>query len=205
MIVFCSAISSVGLTGPHVRGFRPERSIYAKLGESHTVVIVQGTWIHAELPNDNHAVDNFIRTSDATGYECHGLYYADLSAYAGITVDWAKLHVYRDGLGSSQDLAIYRVTAQWNENQVTWNDRLTGTPWTNPGGDYDAVALDTINFATDSWNSWDITDAVNGWLAGTYSNYGLISVCLDVGSNLHDHWSEDYADPALRPYIEMWY
>lgn len=32
--------------------------------------------------------------------------------------------------------AIYRIKTPWHEDQASWNNRLTGTPWIFPGGDY---------------------------------------------------------------------
>ena len=33
----------------------------------------------------------------------------------------------------------HQITASWLEGEVTWNSRLTGTPWTTPGGDFNAT------------------------------------------------------------------
>jgi hypothetical protein len=73
---------------------------------------------------------------------------------------------------------VYRITNSWT-NGATWNSR-GGTlgNWTNPGVDYDPTPVATLAFpsppANYSWQSWDVTSLVAGWVDGSYANNGLM-------------------------------
>src|SRR6266571_3570913 len=61
---------------------------------------------------------------------------------AGAVIDDAKLGLYMSAAAANPSPAeLHAVTPTWAESQVTWNDRLTGTPWTTAGGDYDARVI----------------------------------------------------------------
>lgn len=56
---------------------------------------------------------------------------------AGATPTAATLRIHRgSGFGTSTGHVVHRVTAQWDPEQVTWNERLVGVAWDVAGGDY---------------------------------------------------------------------
>ena len=73
-------------------------------------------------------------------------------------------------------VSAYRLTEAWTETGVTWNYRnlAQSQPWLTPGGSYDPLAIDTVsvNGPANSWASWDVWDALAGWLYG--GNLGMI-------------------------------
>jgi len=90
---------------------------------------------------------------------------------------------------SASTQAVHTVTGAtlWTEgaggaNDVTWNNRTTGTAWTTAGGDYVATAINsqssgTTNSATITWPVY--TDGTNNnivqlWRTGTLANNGLL-------------------------------
>jgi len=84
-------------------------------------------------------------------------------------------------IGYGQTVSAYRVTQQWVDWGVTWNDALYTVPWTwtTPGGDYDpAVHGDYVSPGGSivylTTLSLDITPIVQGWVDGTNPNYGVI-------------------------------
>lgn len=83
---------------------------------------------------------------------------------AGATIQSAKVRLYLDQAGgqSSVTLTLSRATTSWTETGVTWN--------TKPG--YSAADIASVGTAS-GWVEWTTTSLVQGWMAGTYSNYGV--------------------------------
>lgn len=99
------------------------------------------------------------------------------------------------------DIAIHRVTSIWEENAITWDNQPN----------YNLLSEDHIsvtNADDDTWISWNITDLVQGWMEGSFPNYGV--VLKDTDEDLVDQhircWTSDYTDdPSLRPKLEIKY
>jgi hypothetical protein len=118
----------------------------------------------------------------------------DLSAYtpASLSGKTAKVWLYvADGEGTGYGhVLVKRLTRAWDEGTgvdgettdgADWTFYDGSNPWTTAGGDYDGeVFADTVVDAYGTWFSWDITDLVNDWVAGTYSNFGLIMLSGDA-------------------------
>jgi hypothetical protein len=81
---------------------------------------------------------------------------------------------------------VYRIKAAnagWLEDQATWNDRITSTPWNggpglgNPGDGYDAAPLSTFSYTGASTVSINVPQAtVNDWIANPSDNAGIILI-----------------------------
>jgi disaggregatase-related protein len=93
------------------------------------------------------------------------------------SVTKATLRLYQSAsVGSSaMNIRVNRVTQAWSEASATWSLASTGVNWTTPGGTIDTTnfAILTITPGALGYYDWDITTLVNGWLAGTYPNYGI--------------------------------
>ncbi len=76
---------------------------------------------------------------------------------------------------------------------VTWNRYQDGSNWGSPGGDFDGLAISTTSIPSNTTGpvSWDITGLVQGWVDGSYPNFGLIltpeSPGTDVGFRSSEH------------------
>jgi hypothetical protein len=75
---------------------------------------------------------------------------------------------------------VHRVLREWDSN-VTYNSRLSGTPWVAPGGDYDPTPiLSGVTLSgTNAWSYFgtgnsDFLQLIQNWLSEFYANYGLI-------------------------------
>lgn len=66
---------------------------------------------------------------------------------------------------SNQLINIHRVTSDWDEVVVTWN---------NFGGAFDPAVEGSFVADNYHWLSADMTSLFNGWLNGTYDNFGLL-------------------------------
>lgn len=99
-----------------------------------------------------------------------------VSAQAGFYV-WAQTN-YQAG----QYMDLFRVTRDWSEGTVTWNNADAGIAWTTPGGDR-AERVGRILQLSGAAN-WDhvfyppvdLTLLVQKWAAGTVPNFGLVLV-----------------------------
>ncbi len=161
--------------------------------------------------NNNHGSSTEIRlrkTSSSNDYR--PLLEFDLSAVpsnAKILDATLELVLTYNADGTSFSVNVHRVTQPWSEDGSTWNERDTGQPWTVAGGDFDpAVAMTgSIGPAVDARYPLNLTALVQGWVSGTYANYGAILV--PASSNLtHARFaSSDHADAGLHPRLTVVY
>ena len=76
----------------------------------------------------------------------------------------AKLKL-TDQSSSSIAVDVHRVTGgDWSEGSITWNNKPS----------YDSAVIDSATTGNDGdVIEWDVTDVVQGWVDGSYSNYGF--------------------------------
>ena len=103
------------------------------------------------------------------------------SKYQGVTLDSAKIKLYVKNVedANAVDVSAYRVLENWNESLITHNSQpaTSGT-----------IVTRTVTTA-DDWRRWDITDILNGWINGTYDNYGIKQCALKTVCDLIGiHW-----------------
>jgi hypothetical protein len=121
------------------------------------------------------------------------------------TIVSANLQVYVTSASNTVNMTIkaYRITSKWIEDEATWNNRLTATAWVTPGGEY-LQEIDEVEFSTtpDQYYNFTITEAVRGWLNGTYAPYGilLLSTNASAGNFTYFASSED-TNSSKRPKI----
>lgn len=101
----------------------------------------------------------------------------------------AILKLYRGGTSTAPNGSIYayRATDSWSESNITWG---------NP--DYNNSSYDS-NSGGSTWMEWDITNLVQQWVDGTYTNYGVYLKATSSVSQLYEYYSKDYATSAYRP------
>ncbi|MCP4538236.1 MAG: DNRLRE domain-containing protein [Chloroflexi bacterium] len=149
----------------------------------------------------------------------------DISTLPGdITIDAAAVELYRydGGPSNPMEIALYRVTREWIEGTghdpnpgpsyipdgATWLTATTGTAWTMPGGDYDTTILDQTTMPTSIENAWvrlDATTAVQSWVTGGQSNYGLLLRPLSGDYTYHYYHSREAITTTLRPRLIVTY
>jgi len=113
---------------------------------------------------------------------------------SGAIITSATLKVNCTNLGNI--MKLYRLTEDWVESQVTWNNRSSGTPWTGAGaqgGSNAGISIDGDCTAL-GWRTIDITQFVQEWSNGA-SNYGI--VLMDSGSDGVDFASSESANVPL--------
>ena len=133
--------------------------------------------------------------------DLHSVVKFDVSSLSNVTVQSAKLNLeIRSSTNTPVPIQVHRLTTDWSESTVTWN-----SPWSASGGDYSGNVEGSSTFDFDitlghptETMHFDITDLVNGWVQGSYPNYGL--VLLDpTGANesLNVYSSEGVTVPTL--------
>jgi hypothetical protein len=129
------------------------------------------TYIDAGSPTRNYGTDDKFEVRPDNSADRRGLLKFDLSSIpANATVTSATLYLYENGNKTGQTTYLYRVTSSWNESTVTWNT------WSTAGGDFDSSTA-YFAYLPEQGNcmlTLDITNLVQAWVNGTYTNYGLI-------------------------------
>jgi hypothetical protein len=123
----------------------------------------------------------------------------DISAIpAGTSISAANLKLYVFSVTNSSvgaEFRPYRVAADWGETTVTWN--------TQP-----SIGLESGDSALlkgVGWYSWNVTSIVQGWVDGTYPNYGfLVKSAENIDFSTKSVYTrEETVNPNLRPILEV--
>jgi hypothetical protein len=118
-------------------------------------------------PNINRGFDNDVVINWGDGSRSIGLIEFDLSAIApGSTVNSATLSLFHEfNFETNARYDIFRVTSPWVESTVTFN--------TAPSFDPTAVASLTFSGNQGVYRNWDVSSVVQGWVNGSFANFGL--------------------------------
>jgi len=133
---------------------------------------VQDIWWWNGTPESN---GTELRTNDVTkSNQRIGVQFNDLTALAGLKITSVELQLYRYSgyWGSDADMTIeaYKIMSSWHESSLIPsydNYPVTSTTYT------DAEAR--------GWQSWNITELVQGWVAGEVVNNGVM--LAGIGDN----------------------
>ena len=117
-----------------------------------------------------------------------------LNLPVGVTLDSAFFSIYVHD-ASGQTVNVHRITADWAENTVTWD---------NFAGQYDPTIVGSFIAGAMGTYSVNITALVQGWLDGDYPNYGLV---LEQGfTPLTAYNSSEWPyGIELRPMLQLYY
>jgi len=167
---------------------------------------------------------NFLSVGKQSGYNKKRMLieFPDLSSIpAGSTVTKAtmSLNYYKQNCGSdtplSRTLSVHRLLKDFAESQATRDLRLTNTTWNVSYvglNNIDARNIsDNMTFVASTpygrWVSFDITAAVNAWLADSSSNKGVVIYATNENTNGCDmrFYSSEISNPSLRPKLEITY
>lgn len=107
-------------------------------------------------------------------------------------IESATFNIYV-GAPSDQTVNVHRITADWGEMTVTWN---------NFGGAFDANVEGSFNGGSSGWHTVDVTDLVKSWMDGTYDNYGLL---LDQAVKNYPRVMYSAREGDYPPYLEICY
>ena len=116
-----------------------------------------------------------------------------------VTITSTKLYLYHyfgyESGGENHDFQVHRVTMDWNESTITWNNQPN----------YENTATDTISFMCDNyeyWRVWDVTvDLDSGALDNDWVSWTIIGLTSDTSYAIFR--SKEYDN--LDPYLEIEY
>lgn len=153
----------------------------------------------------------------------------DVSAVipAGSTITSASLRISMSRtIAGPFDFSLHRVSADWGEGasdapgeegggsasaagDATWEHRFyPATPWTTPGGDFDATPSATISVNTAGAHAWTTTPRlvadVQAWLSDPANNFGWIIVGGESQATTAKRFdSRENANVANRPVLTI--
>ena len=109
---------------------------------------------------------------------------------------------------------VYRLLRGWTETTATWNRPATGQTWAQAGAQgvgadrYATLVAATNVQATGRWYAFDVTAAVQAWLANPGSNYGLLlqAAAATNTPNFEERFaSREATDATKRPKLTIDY
>jgi hypothetical protein len=136
---------------------------------------------------------------------------ADLAELSGWDIVSASLHLYeydRSGSSTADEINLFRVTKDWAEDTVTWNNWALGEqPHANLRTAYRTFDTDDT---TPGWRKWEggLANIVQWWVTGAEDNFGLmLENDLDglYGEMNVEFRSSDYlgGTSIYRPYLKI--
>ena len=106
----------------------------------------------------------------------------------------ATFHIYLD-YASGQRVDAHRITSDWDEMVVTWN---------NFGAAYDPAIVGSFTADGTGWRTIDLTSLVSQWMNGTYPNYGILLDQEVLDYPRTNYYSRENTDPVGRAaYLEL--
>ncbi|UCH89237.1 MAG: DUF2341 domain-containing protein [Thermoplasmata archaeon] len=190
-----------------ISGTGPVRSVTIQPGSASGMDV----HLYEGAPDEQNGEDQYFESADYNdGGKENLLFQFDLSFVPTSTIVEAKLWLYRHTGSGTVDghVNVRRITHNWTEAYVSWNDYDGVNPWDDGGGgDYaeKIYSWKTVNPTVLRWYDWNVTELIHEWKEGTYPNYGF---CLEA------HWSSawqqfrssDYnADITIRPTLVVNY
>jgi alkaline phosphatase len=156
--------------------------------------------ISADNPNTNYGSAVSINVDGATPHAHAVIKFPNIfgsgagQVPSGSIITSATLKVNCTNVGNI--MKLYRLTEDWVESQVTWNNRSSGISWTGAGAQNGSNAGVALNgdCTVLGWRTIDITQFVQEWSNGS-PNYGI--VIMDSGSDGVDFASSESANPPL--------
>jgi len=111
-----------------------------------------------------------------------GLFKFDMSSlYQGTIVTSVTFGIYIESTAGNGYFQINELTKHWLASQATWNNAMTGVPWTTAGGDVSGTVLgndDILDAESGSYQIYpsnaNFVSAVQGWFDDPDSNKGVI-------------------------------
>jgi len=159
--------------------------------------------IYEYSPNSNYGDKEWIAVQSRDGENCRGFIYFDLSNIPpGSKITYARLYLFKYVKPDiSRTYRCARVTGNWGESTITWNNQ--------PG--VDTITSDsTISTTVDVWTSWNVESSVGKFAAkdtaSAIRNYGWRIADTSEGSLVTHQaffYSKEWSDD--RPYLSVKY
>jgi hypothetical protein len=170
------------------------------MAETITLTPTADSYVLNSNPDTNYgSLDSAYISYNANQVLARTLLKFDLSSIpAGSTVDSATLtmNLKSYAIADTTQTKIYRATADWTENEVTWTNKPTVG---------DLLQNQIVAGYTPEY--WTVTTAVQKWLSGEWANQGMVIMTLEgVGSYLtFGYWTREAAVSSNFPSLAISY
>lgn len=141
--------------------------------DTETFYPTDDVYIDMNNPNNNQGSDVDLKISNRYGatpdWERDLLFKFDISSIpSGTIIDSATLNIfyyqYLDTNPAGRELTLYRITSNWNEDSVTWNNR--------PNLAAEITSSSFVPGFPGVWMEWEVTTDVQDFIDGVETNYG---------------------------------
>jgi len=148
--------------------------------------------IISDHPDSKYGSNSHLDVAKTSTYKIRDLIRFDLGSIpSNATITSATFSIYLYGCGSlSQtvdDLNIARITADWQEYQVTWNTHKSKFDMSST---LNKTAPCSLN---NQYHNFDVKSFVENWRNGTWPNYGL------------GLYGNEYPQPTVADWIKFFY
>ncbi|MCD4774969.1 MAG: DNRLRE domain-containing protein [Candidatus Aegiribacteria sp.] len=120
----------------------------------------------------------------------------DVTPYSGITLDSAKVAVYiykTRGTFPPNEVWVAKCSGNWDENEITWNNRPNYHDWhVPPAPEY-------------AWWTIDVTTWAQKWIDGAYPNYGIWIGTNATGRDYFDIYTKETIGTIADPQLILYY
>ena len=171
------------------------------LGTPNGLLPSDDTLIKGDSPSTNYGTDPQLEVRPDNGADRRGLLKFDLNSIPpNATITSATLYLYEAANKDGQVTYIYRVTSDWDEDNVTWQS------WTSPGGDFDSSTsyFTFIPNQKDCMLTINVTGLVQQWVNGTYPNHGMMLYATGPNHTISYVTKED-TTASERPRLDIIY
>ena len=163
---------------------KPEKTQFEKL-----IYPSDDSWVGYPSPNANHGNEGNLYNYSNFQYSCLKFMLSEIPI--GATIISAYLNLYYGSVTNFTVGNIYRITANWYEGTITYNNRPASV---DTGVDI-SVAI--------GWRNVDIITLFTQWYNGTYSNYGIYHVG-NAGEGKHAYINSK-ENASNKPYLKIVY
>jgi len=156
--------------------------------------------ISQKQPDENTATGGAIALRSISDWKLDGLMKCNLSTVpSNVTILYAALQAYyydnKDGNPSGHQVNVYRITSDWNEENVTWNTQPSYV--TEPSSF--AIMPATIN----NWVLWNLTGDIQMFYNSSTPNYGWRIIDTSGDNDISYFHSKDYSE--YHPFLIIEY
>lgn len=129
---------------------------------------------------------------DEPGFESRALFEFSFEAFDSLPVDVevveAQLRLtYSPAPVSPVTFTVHRLTSEWDEEAATWERRLLGASWAQPGGDFDPEPIAEITIGPEQPDSVRVDfplELIADWRSGAVENHGVILIQQTPGETV---------------------
>jgi hypothetical protein len=123
----------------------------------------------------------------------------DLSSIpAGATIQSAQLQLTVKSYSTTTlaQFSAQRVDAAWAEDTLTWNNQPSFS---------DTLETKSVNYGNPE--TWEMTTAVQNWIAGTWENNGLLIKSTEGAGtqSTRGYWTKEATNPSYVPTLTVTY